>query len=163
MQEMGMVNIRLKKELGNMKNMYENILVAVDGSEEGDKAFKKALSISLENHAKLIIAHVIDTRSFATVAAYDQSIASRADDFANDLLNKYENAAKSSGLEHVVKAIEFGSPKTVIPKEITKKYDVNLIVCGATGLNAVEKFVIGSVSDGITRNAPCDVLVVKND
>lgn len=146
-----------------MKNMYKNIIVAVDGSEEGDKAFHKALSISLENQARLIIAHVIDTRSFATVAAYDQSIASRADEFANDLLGKYENEAKSSGLEHVVKAIEFGSPRSVIPKEISKKYDANLIVCGATGLNAVEKFIIGSVSDGITRNAPCDVLVVRND
>ena len=145
-----------------MNLSYEHIVVAVDGSEEGDKAFKKALSISKENNAKLIIAHVVDTRSFATVAAYDQSIASRADDFANDLLDKYVNEAKSSGLDHVVKAIEFGSPKSVIPREIAKEYDANLIVCGATGLNAVERFFMGSVSDGITKNAPCDVLVVRS-
>ena len=144
-----------------MNISYKNIVVAVDGSDEGENAFKKALSKSKENNAKLIIAHVIDTRSFATVAAYDQSIASRTDDFANELLDRYVMDAQTAGIENVVKAIEFGSPKAVIPREIAKEYDANLIVCGATGLNAVERFFIGSVSEGITRNAPCDVLVVR--
>ena len=34
---------------------------------------------------------------------------------------------------------------------------------GATGLNAVERLLIGSVTEFVTRNAPCDVLVVRTD
>ena len=36
-------------------------------------------------------------------------------------------------------------------------------MCGATGLNAVERFLIGSVSEHITRHARCDVLVVRSE
>ncbi|WP_400242777.1 universal stress protein [Niallia sp. JL1B1071] len=140
---------------------YQNIIVAVDGSEEADKAMKKAISIAKENNSRLVITHVIDTRSFATVAAYDQSIAAKSDEFANELLDKYVTEATAVGIQNVVKAIEFGSPRAVVPREVAKKYAADLIVCGATGLNAVERFIIGSVSEGITRNAPCDVLIVR--
>jgi nucleotide-binding universal stress UspA family protein len=151
-----------KKEVILMSLQYKNIVVAVDGSEEADKAFKKAVDLATENDATLIVAHVIDTRSFATVAAYDQNIASKTDEFANELMDKYTNAATEAGLTRVTKIIEFGSPKAVIPRDIVKKFNADLIVCGATGLNAVERFIIGSVSEGITRNAPCDVLIVRN-
>ncbi|MFT8322415.1 MAG: universal stress protein [Bacillus sp. (in: firmicutes)] len=142
---------------------YKSIIVAVDGSVEADLAFKKAVVLAKDNEAILVIAHVIDTRSFATVAAYDQSIATKTDEFANELMDKYTRAAAEAGVSNVKKIIEFGSPKAVIPKDITKKFNADLIVCGATGLNAVERFFIGSVSEGITRNAPCDVLVVRGN
>ncbi len=32
---------------------------------------------------------------------------------------------------------------------------------GATGLNAVERLLIGSVTEYVTRTATCDVLVVR--
>ncbi|MGL4689424.1 MAG: universal stress protein, partial [Leuconostoc mesenteroides] len=35
------------------------------------------------------------------------------------------------------------------------------IVIGATGLNAVERLVIGSVTEFVTRSAKVDVLVVR--
>ncbi|MCM3215081.1 universal stress protein [Niallia taxi] len=141
---------------------YKKIIVAVDGSEQGEKAFEKAVSIAVENDAELILAHVIDTRSFATVAAFDQSVASKADEFAKELMDKYTRRAEQAGLSDVEKAIEFGSPRAVIPREIAEKYNADLIICGATGLNTVERFIIGSVSEGIARNAPCDVLIVRN-
>ncbi|MNG34045.1 putative universal stress protein [compost metagenome] len=43
------------------------------------------------------------------------------------------------------------------------KYKIDLIICGATGLNAVESFLIGSVSEHIIRYAKCDVIVVRGE
>ena len=34
---------------------------------------------------------------------------------------------------------------------------------GTSGLNAVERFIVGSVSEAIVRHAPCDVLVVRTE
>ncbi len=34
---------------------------------------------------------------------------------------------------------------------------------GATGLNSVERFLIGSVTSFVTRVAKCDVLIVRTD
>ena len=51
--------------------------------------------------------------------------------------------------------------KTKISKKIAPDKHVDLIVCGATGLNAVERILIGSVSQHILRYAKCDVLIVR--
>jgi len=77
----------------------------------------------------------------------------------NDITDKKE--AEKEGVQNVETIVEYGSPKVRIAKEIAPKHNADLIVCGATGLNAVERFFIGSVSEHITRYAKCDVLVVR--
>jgi nucleotide-binding universal stress UspA family protein len=144
-----------------MSFTYKKVLVAVDGSKESEWAFKKAIEISKRNHASLVITHIIDTRSFATVEAYDRSIALRAEKFAKELLDDYQKRAEKEDVTDINTVLEYGSPKVKIAKEITPKHEIDLIVCGGTGLNAVERFLIGSVSENITRFAKCDVLIVK--
>jgi nucleotide-binding universal stress UspA family protein len=142
---------------------YKNVLVAVDGSKEAAWAFKKAVEIAKRNDAKLIMTHVIDLRTFATVEAYDRTISERAKEFAEELLESYKLQAIDSGVREVTYTIDYGSPKVKIAKEIAKKYNVDLIICGATGMNAVERFFIGSVSEHIVRYAPCDVLIIRTE
>ncbi len=76
-----------------MAIVYHNVLVAVDGSKEAERAFETAIDVSLRNDAKLIIAHVIDTRTFATVEAYDRTITERAESYAKELLDEYVKTA----------------------------------------------------------------------
>ncbi|MRH42853.1 universal stress protein UspA [Aquibacillus halophilus] len=140
---------------------YKRIVVAVDGSKSSERAFEKAVDIAKRNDAKMILSHVLDTKSFATVDAYDRTLADRSEVYANALLEDYKSKAKNAGINDVEINIEYGSPKIKIPKEVAKNYDADLIICGATGLNAVERFLIGSVSENITRHASCDVLVVR--
>jgi nucleotide-binding universal stress UspA family protein len=142
---------------------YQNILVAIDGSIEAERAFKKAIEIASRNKAKLLLVHVIDTRTFATIDAIDRTIIEKTDLYAEEMLQKYQKQAISAGISQVEYQIHYGSPKVKIPKEIAKKQNIDLILCGATGLNAIERFLIGSVSEHITRYAPCDVLVVRTD
>jgi len=142
---------------------YKNILVAVDGSTEAEWAFKKAIEIAKRNDAHIILAHIIDTRTFATVEAYDRTIAERADMFAKELMEKYKNEAVNAGVANVDYVVDYGSPKYRIPREISKDNKVDLIICGATGMNAVERFLIGSVSENIVRHSSCDVLVVRTE
>jgi len=140
---------------------YKDIVVAVDGSETAEGAFKKAIDIANRNDAKLVLAHVVDTRAFATVEAYDRSLAIRAEKYATDLLNDYKSKAEKAGVSNVEIVVEYGSPKIKIAKDVAPKHNADLIICGATGLNAMERFFIGSVSEHITRYATCDVLVVR--
>ena len=142
---------------------YKNILMAVDGSQEAEWAFKKAIEISKRNNAKLTLVHVIDTRTFVAIEAYDGTMTERARKYAEDLLTKYQTDAEEAGVSEVSTIIEYGSPKVVIPRNVAKEMGADLIVCGATGLNAVERLLIGSVSENITRSAKCDVLVVRTE
>lgn len=140
---------------------YNNILVAVDGSKAAELAFKKAIEMSKENGAKLWIAHVLDSRTYSTMDFYDYTVAERVEKQAKELLHQYMEEARKQGIENVETSLTHGSPKVKIAKEIAPNYNVDLIVCGATGLNAVERIFIGSVSEHITRHAKCDVLIVR--
>ena len=142
---------------------YKNILVAIDGSQEAKWAFKKAVEIAKKSNAKLLLAHVVDERAYAyaTPGAFTQDVDTTGEVFANELLETYKKEASLAGITDVDSVIEFGSPKVQIPKVLAKKNNCDLIICGATGLNAVERFILGSVSENITRHAPCDVLIVR--
>ncbi|MED4203072.1 universal stress protein [Neobacillus mesonae] len=142
---------------------YQNILVAIDGSKEADRAFKKGIEIAKRNNAKLLLVHVVDTRSFALIEAYDTVIGDRAEKLAKEMLENYKQLAEEAGLSNVHYEIDFGSPKVKIPRDLTKKHSIDLILCGATGLNVVERIFIGSVSEHIVRYAPCDVLVIRTE
>lgn len=142
---------------------YSNILVAVDGSKESELAFKKAAAAAARNHATLHLVHIIDNRSFGSIEAYDRTIADRTKKTSTELLNKYKEEALTAGVGNVNVVIEYGVPKIAIPKEWAPKLNADVIVCGATGLNAAERFIMGSVSERIVRTAKCDVLVVRRE
>lgn len=143
--------------------LYKNILVGIDGSDEANGAFKRALKIAQTEGARLHIAHIVDTQSLTTIdqyAPYNVSITD-AQNYGETLLNEYIEKAKAAGFNDVNKVLESGSPKRDLPDKVAKQHAIDLIVCGATGLNAVERFLIGSVSEQIVRRAKCDVLVVR--
>lgn len=135
------------------------VVVAVDGSKEAEFAFRKSIDVAKRNKNSILnIVNVIDTHTFE---AYDSSIVERAQQSSEELLNSYKVQAEAEGLKHVNVVIEFGSPKNIITKELASLVEADLIICGATGLNAVERFLIGSVSEAIVHSAKCDILVVR--
>lgn len=146
-----------------MKQEYSKIMVAIDGSNEAELAFRKAVNVAKRNQAELLLVNVIDTRAFQTVSSFDNVLAEQATDMAKQTLDDYEAEAKTAGVSTVNKVIEYGAPKVMIAKQIPEDNQIDLIMLGATGLNAVERLFIGSVSEYVIRNASCDVLIVRTD
>lgn len=140
---------------------YQNVIVAIDGSEASKKAFQKAILVANNNQARLIIAHVIDARTYGALNAYNEALSEETNKAVEELVNNYAAKATEAGVAEIVTCIEHGTPNQKITKDIAEKYDADLIICGARGLNAVERLLLGSVSEGLIRNANCDVLVVR--
>src|SRR5690625_3359992 len=126
--------------------LYKKILVAIDGSDAAEKAFEKALEVAKNNDAEIVLTHVIDVRTFASAGAYDRTLSERAEKYGKEILEEYVERAKKAGIEKVSTSLEYGSPKVIIAKEIAQEVEADLIVAGATGMNAVERFLIGSVT-----------------
>lgn len=135
----------------------------MDGSKEAEWALKKAIDVCKRYSAQLIITHIIDVKQFSDIRAYNLNLTDKAEEYGKELLAKYEDLANQSGIEDVKTVLEFGSPKIKISKDIAPEHHVDLIICGATGLSAVERFLIGSVSESITRYSKCDVMVVRTE
>ncbi len=146
-----------------MLRQYQHIQVAVDGSKEADLAFSKAVSLAKRNGSTLEILHVIDTRSFQNVSSFDSAMVEQVSSDAKKRMKQYYERAQKAGIKNVHYSIEFGSPKTIIAHDFPKKHHVDLIVVGATGLNAVERLLIGSVTEYVTRTANCDILVCRTE
>ena len=145
-----------------MLQRYQNIMVAVDGSHEAELAFEKGVSVALRNDANLLLTHVVDTRALQSVATFDAYIYEKLEQEAHSVLDDYENQARERGLEKVRQIIEFGNPKPLLATEIPEREHVDLIMLGATGLNAFERLLIGSSSEYILRHAKVDLLVVRD-
>ncbi|HIX35811.1 MAG TPA: universal stress protein [Candidatus Limosilactobacillus merdigallinarum] len=144
---------------------YHHILVPVDGSKEAELAFKKAVAVAKRNgeDTELQLLHVVDTRAFQNISSFDSSMVEQVTKTAKKTLDEYIDYAKSQGLNKVSYTIEYGSPKTIIARDVPNKMHADLIMIGATGLNAVERILIGSVTEFVTRTAVCDVMVVRTD
>lgn len=121
---------------------YKNILIAVDGSHEAEWAFNKAVGVAKRN---------------------DAQFTEKSKHFSEELLKGYKEVATNAGVKNVDTRLEFGSPKAIIPKKLAHDVGADLIMSGTSGLNAVERFIVGSVSEAIVRHAPCDVLVVRTE
>lgn len=148
-----------------MLQRYKKILVPVDGSREAELAFKKAVSVAKRNgdETTLHLVHVVDTRAFQNISSFDTAMVDQVTETAKKTMEGYVESAKADGVKNIDFTVEYGAPKAVIAKDIPEDQKIDLIVIGATGLNAVERLLIGSVTEYVTRTAPCDVLVVRTD
>ncbi|MBP2622813.1 universal stress protein [Streptococcus oricebi] len=145
-----------------MLQKYENIMVAVDGSAEAELAFSKGVNVALRNQSRLTLVHVIDTRALQSVSTFDADVYEELQAEAKKLLDDYENKAREAGISDLVQVIEMGNPKTLLAVDIPKDQKVDLIMVGATGLNAFERLLVGSSSEYILRHAKVDLLVVRD-
>ncbi|MEI5993691.1 universal stress protein [Candidatus Enterococcus mansonii] len=144
---------------------YKTILVGVDGSEQADLAYKQAIEVARRNNGRVIVAHVIENQVYTMMgySSLNDSLLDQETENAKEILNECEQYAKSVDFTQVETMITYGAVKEVMCKTLPEKYDVDLIMVGQSGLNAVERFMIGSVSSYIIRHAPCDVLIVHPD
>ena len=145
-----------------MLQRYQNIMVAVDGSHEAELAFEKGVNVALRNNSRLTIAHVIDTRALKSDSTVDAEVYEELQADAKKLMDQYAEKAKEAGVTNVVTVVEMGNPKTLLATDIPEEQKVDLIMVGATGLNAFERLLVGSSSEYILRHAKVDLLVVRD-
>lgn len=136
---------------------YKRILVAVDGSEYARWTFKKGIEMAKHNKAELHIVHVFDVRYYPSDYA---SLKTKAENEGTELLKRYKEEAEQHDISKVNTILQFGSPKVLVVKT-AEEIEADIILCGASGLYAVEEVLLGSVTESIVRSAKCDVLVVK--
>ncbi|KRN30038.1 universal stress protein [Lactobacillus selangorensis] len=148
-----------------MEQEYKSILVPVDGSKEAELALSKAEEVAKRNHAHLDILNVLDTKQFA--GNYGGMLTGDAiyqiSEDAQNYLNSLKYKAEQKGIKDISIHVRFGNPKPVIAQDFPTDHHTDLIMIGSTGLNAVERVLVGSVTSYVNRMAVCDVLIVKTE
>ena len=143
---------------------FHNILVAVDFSQTSDDALATAAAFSRTGHARVHLLHVvpdvyipyaIDPIAFDFTPFLRQGIESAR--------LRLSDAAARHGLDpaRLSMAVEAGKPAAEIVRYAESK-GIDLIVLGAHGHGFVDRLLIGSVAERVTRHAPCAVLMVPH-
>jgi nucleotide-binding universal stress UspA family protein len=139
----------------------KSILFPTDFSHYNDAALEYASSLAGEANATLHIVHVHDARELNTatgeacyvyVAAWQEQrrVAERR-------LNKVEPTVEGVAYEHHSLV---GDPVTDI-LSVAAENKVDLIVMASHGRSGLSRLLMGSVAEGVMRQAPCPVLIVK--
>ena len=138
--------------------MIKKILVPVDGSASSDRAVAQAISIAELCESKLFFLYVANINQLAINAFLSDAILAAVKKAGEVILNRAVNMLPSE--IQYEKFSETGSPAVTI-LDFEKKLQPDLIVMGSRGLGIVKGVLLGSVSQFITEQSNCPVLIVK--
>lgn len=150
-------------------------MVPLDGSEHSQRALENAIHMAKKFRGKITLLHVYSvtvapvivpeptTLTPAGVPVVTSAEVSKMVEAAREvgkrILMEGEEKARSAGVK-VENELREGNTVQEIVKA-AKERQVNLIVMGARGIGKIRELLMGSVSEGVIKNAPCPVLVVK--
>ena len=143
-------------------DLYKNILVAVDLSQDSAKILDKARNLAKQYDAELSMVHVIEPIAVGyavEVTSVDiEGLHEEVTRQAKQSLN--EMGGNIDIPEHRLHTV-LGQPAREI-RELAKKIEADLIIMGGHGRHGWE-LLFGSTSSSVTHGAGCDLLIVHID
>jgi nucleotide-binding universal stress UspA family protein len=140
-----------------MGEMFERILVAIDGSEPSRRAIEVAADLARQTRSEVVVVHVKE-RDITWAGGVDLETPEEAQDLADDAVRTLKDAGISARAE--VHSAVFGRAARVI-LEVTRDAGASMIVLGSRGLSDMAGLVMGSVTHKVLHLAHCPVLVVR--
>lgn len=143
--------------------LYQRILIATDGSEPNKKAVTYGVELARLSGAKVNVAYVVDTAAFASVPmdAGWEMMYELLQKEGNEAIQQIVDDAKASGIDIEGSLLE-GHPSHEII-EFAQNNEIDVIVLGTLGKGGLDRFLLGSVAEKVTRNSKVPVLVVRGN
>lgn len=144
---------------------YKRILVGTDGSAPSLKSVREAARLAKGMGAELVIACAYGALDQGTIdrwredAPDEMSWRFTPSTIADEAIVKGENAAAEEGVTARMLSERGEAAEVLI--HVAEREDADLIVVGNRGMSGPTRFLLGSVPNKISHNAPCDVLIVK--
>ncbi|MBO0471134.1 universal stress protein [Enterococcus sp. DIV0242_7C1] len=147
-----------------MSESYKNILVAVDGSEQAEKAFEEAIKIAKRNNAALHVLYVIEEMGnyFGELTMSMGTMMEELRVKEEEEMKKRKEKALDAGVFNVLTYVMYGYPKTLIADFSESEEPIDLIVIGRTGLNGFQRMMVGSTTSYVVNHTKANVLVVNH-
>lgn len=140
--------------------MFNNILLAVDGSEYALRAARVAANLANAMNSKVLRVVV----AYAPIPAYlgepnlQDAITARLSE-AQQILQKAVEEMGTLSAELYTDTIEGDAAESIIQIARTRQSDV--IIMGSRGLGRLAGMLLGSTSQKVVAHAPCPVLIVR--
>lgn len=144
------------------------VLAATDGSKYGKWAIEWLADVPFIVQPVVRVLHIVDVASVRAPFMV-QPIAVGVERYIQSEVNRMEKTAKATKDESVALLAKLGLSGGVTVERgavagTIMKYaqrGATLLSIGSRGLDALDRFMLGSVSNHAIHHAPCSVLVVK--
>ncbi|RME84226.1 MAG: universal stress protein [Caldilineae bacterium] len=148
--------------------MFKHLLVPLDGSAFAEKALDYALSLASHYQSKVTLFHVLppgredwEAEMRAEVTNIINHIREQEKCEICDYLRAKEAEIQAQGIE--VDAVVVSRPS--VPEAILKtaeEEDVDTIVMSTHGLTGIQRWLLGSVAERVSRHASVPVLLIRS-
>jgi nucleotide-binding universal stress UspA family protein len=141
------------------KKEFGRIIVPVDGSDASKKAAGKAFSLADQTGLNVILMHVVEIPQSA-IPTWNQPKPEWTETVKKegyDLLNDIKESGEKKGVNIDTKLVE-GIPDDEIINEANPE---DLIVMGGKGHSAMDRVLIGSVSEKVLHHSDSTVMIVR--
>lgn len=135
--------------------LYREILVAVDGSRESQRALEHAVALAREEHARLTLVTVIAPVSIAPGPTLTP-VPSIRQTYGEILARARDTVPEDVGVTTLL--LEGSPAKEIVGLTRTGRYD--LVVMGTHGRGRLAGALLGSVSRGVLHCAQTPVLLI---
>ena len=149
--------------------MIQNILVAVDGSENSNRALDFAIDLAEKYSAAITVLNVSEPPAMGAVPLEPTTISGDSMAlFARDLRKIHEDIL-SKAVAHakevtpkmvVLSKLREGDPALEIVAE-AKEYAFDIVVIGHRGEGRIREIFLGNISEKVSHLAPCSVVIVR--
>jgi nucleotide-binding universal stress UspA family protein len=142
----------------------KRILVPTDFSEHAEDALKVAVQIAKKNDSEIIVLHMLELPHQMNDAILGGASIPETMLFmkkANEMLDEISSRPYLDGIP-VTEIVKMDKPIHGIT-QVSKDYDVDLIIMGSHGSSGVEELLIGSNTEKVVRNSEIPVLIIKKD
>lgn len=138
--------------------MINKILVPIDGSENSEKGLRYACELASKVGATITVLHIVTIPYTGESAVFH---IEPLEDAGKMILERAKKLLKEkcAGAHFVLKEGS-GNPGHEIVK-FAEEENISLIVMSAKGHSALAHLLLGSVSDMVSKHAPCPILIVK--
>lgn len=141
--------------------MYKNILVPLDGSESSKNALNQAIKLAKKENSKIAAVKVIPSYEGEMEISLAPDIEESIRKPAEKILEEADRMADAEGI-----SIDTILEKGIVHDEIinvARLRNCDLIVMGRSGLSALARAFMGSVTAKVIGYSPIDVLVVPKN
>lgn len=144
------------------RRLTSPIVVGVAGAGEGDTALLWAARTAARTGTSLVVVRASDPEAVAARMAGAEMMAVTAvleaeEETLRELTERVETLADELGIQARVDAVR-GSPVAAL---LDHQDEAAVIVVGTGAKGAVEEFVLGSTSLGVSAHARCPVVVIN--
>jgi nucleotide-binding universal stress UspA family protein len=134
------------------------VLLAIDNSKFSEAATQAVIAQYQPQETQVKVLNVVD---LAIPIPTSDAAGFREESLKHgqEVVRRAEQMLNRAGYT-VQTAVEEGDPKSKIIDQATQ-WNAELIVVGSHGRKGIDRFLMGSVAEGVVRHAPCSVEIIR--